>query len=75
MNTFRLTILLLSLLLSVCSLQAQEEKRDFFIYGAIFQKFTHSRIKDVHAELLRTNGPTTPTMHWAQSLRKPDGWN
>lgn len=78
MNPFRLPILLLSLLLSVCSLQAQEKKRDFFIYGAIFQKFTHSRIKDVHAELLRTDSTVIDTMRTSEHTiwgKYPGCWN
>ena len=62
MNIPRLTLIILCLIGSISCMQAQEEKRDFFIYGAIFQKFTHNRIKDVRAELLRPDSTVVDTM-------------
>lgn len=62
MNIPRLTLIILCLTGSISCMHAQVEKRDFFIYGAIFQKFTHNRIKDVRAELLRTDSTVIDTM-------------
>lgn len=63
-------ILNLITLSALCTLgmQAQESERDFYVYGAIFQKFSHSRVKNVKAELLRTDSTMIDSMRTSEHV-------